>query len=120
MLARLCLAGAQTADRACRYVYIFGLTIVRAVGMTRRPVGTTSVSKVQNYAFFLLKPNYHRFFSRHRGDKVVAVWDGAGGGAVCPPIVEIISGWPLVSGINCAITAKFSAIGAKFSAMAFK
>lgn len=67
MLARLCLAGAQAADRAWRYVYIFGLTIVRAVGMTRRPVGATSVSKVQNYAFFLLKPNYHRFFSRHRG-----------------------------------------------------
>ena len=65
MLARLCLTGAQTADRAWRYVYIFGLTIVRAVGMTRRPVGATSVSKVQNYAFFLLKPNYHRFFSRH-------------------------------------------------------
>lgn len=67
MLARLCLAGALTADRAWRYVYIFGLTIVRAVGMTRRPIGATSVSKVQNYAFFLLKPNYHRFFSRHRG-----------------------------------------------------
>ena len=62
MLAWLCLAGAQTADRAWRYVYIFGLTIVRAVGMTRSPVGATSVSKVQNYAFFLLKPNYHRFF----------------------------------------------------------
>lgn len=113
MLARLCLAGAQTADRAWRYVCIFGLTIVRAVGMTRRPVGATSVSKVQNYAFFLLKPNYHGFFSRHRGDKVVAVEDGAGGGAVCPPIVEIICGQPLACGIN-------SAVAAKFSAMAFK
>ena len=67
MLARLYLAGAQMADRAWRYVYIFGLTIVCAVGMMRRPVGATSVSKVQNYAFFLLKPNYHRFFSQHRG-----------------------------------------------------
>lgn len=110
MLARLCLAGAQTADRACWYVYIFGLTIVRAVGMTRRPIGATSVSKVQNYAFFLLKPNYHRFFSRHRGDKVVAVGDGAGGGAVCPPMVEIISGQLLVCGINSAVAAKFSAM----------
>lgn len=74
MLARLCLVGAQTADRAWRYVYIFGLTIVRTVGMTRRPVGATSVSKVQNYAFFLLKPNYHRFFSRHRGEIRLWLW----------------------------------------------
>lgn len=74
MLARLCLAGAQTADRAWRYVYIFRLTIVRAVGMTRRPVGATSVSKVQNYAFFLLKPNYHRFFSRYRGEIRLWLW----------------------------------------------
>lgn len=110
MLARLCLAGALTADRAWRYVYIFGLTIVRAVGMTRRPVGATSVSKVQNYAFFLLKPNYHRFFSRHWGDKVVAVGDDAGGGAVCSPIVEIINGQPLSCGINSAVAAKFSAM----------
>lgn len=50
----------------------------------------------------------------------MAVGDVAGGGAVCPPIVEIISGRPLVCGINCAITAKFSAIAAKFSAIAVK
>ena len=50
----------------------------------------------------------------------MAVGDVAGGGAVCPPIVEIISGRPLASGINCAIAAKFSAVAAKFSAKAFK
>ena len=50
----------------------------------------------------------------------MAVGEGAGGGAVCPPIVSIISGRPLVSGINSAVAAKLSAIGAEFSAMAFK
>ena len=43
----------------------------------------------------------------------MAVGDGVGGGAVCSPIVEIISGQHLASGIN-------SAVAAKFSAMAFK
>ena len=46
--------------------------------------------------------------------------DDAGGGAVRPPIVEIISGQPLVSGINSAVTAKFSAIAVKFSTIAVK
>lgn len=54
------------------------------------------------------------------GDKVVAVGDGTGGGAVCSPIVEIISGQPLVCGINSAVAAKFSAIAAKFSTIVAK
>lgn len=50
----------------------------------------------------------------------MAVRDGAGVGAVCPPLVEIISGRPLASGINCAIAAKFSAVAVKFSTIAVK
>lgn len=50
----------------------------------------------------------------------MAVGDGTGGVAVCPPIVEIISGRPLASGINCAIGAKFSAVAVKFSTIAVK
>ena len=50
----------------------------------------------------------------------MAVGDSVGGGAVCPPLEEIISGQPLVCGINSAIAVMFSAIVAKFSAIAVK